>query len=169
VTEKLKIGKIAGAFGVRGEVKLFHFSGERERIAEIKELYLRETHRYGVQSIRYSGKTPILKLEGVSERSAAETLYGADVYVSPESLTPLDSDSYYVEDLIGMSVIGTDGAYIGIITDVIDNPAHDILTIARGGDGPAAEFFLPLADVFVHGIDSAARVVTVDLPEGLME
>ncbi|MDR0851791.1 MAG: ribosome maturation factor RimM [Clostridiales Family XIII bacterium] len=201
MTEKIIIGKISGASGVRGAVKLFHFSGERERIAGIEELYLRVSEKpargdtashsarhpvgnahgqepelrcFRIESLRYTGKTPILKLEGVEDRNAAEALVGVDAYVTSEHLAPLDEDSYYVRDLIGMCVADADGHVLGTVKDIIDNPAHDILLVATSGDLTAqddtkqSEFLLPFVDAFILNIDTGKGVIIAAIPEGLL-
>jgi 16S rRNA processing protein RimM len=172
VTGTIRIGKITGASGVKGEIKLFHDSGERERIAGIEELFFRAGQGAGAGSLvrrkvlamRYRGKTPILLVEGIGTRSAAEALVGAEVYAERQALRPLDEDSYYVEAIVGCAVVRESGERIGEVTGVLDNPAHDILRIARE-DGE--ELLLPMIDRFVLSIDTEAKVVTVRPPDGL--
>ena len=191
MTEKILIGKISGVSGIRGEIKLFHFSGERERIAGIKVLYLHFSDgkvpgtaygaeaagtvsdgnffRYDVTSMHYNGKIPIIKLDGIDSRDAAEQMIGCEVFAEPESLVPLSEGSYYISDLIGMHVIGADSSEIGTVKDVISNPAHDILVIAHNLDGEKSEVLLPLVDIFIVSIDAEKRIITVNLPEGINE
>jgi 16S rRNA processing protein RimM len=170
VTGKIRIGKISGASGVKGELKLFHYSGERERIAGIEELFFPAGEgslvRRKVLAMKYRGKTPILLVEGVETRTEAESLTGADVYADKDALRPLEEDSYYVEALTGCAVMDEDGGEIGRATGVLDNPAHDILRVALP-DG--AELLLPMIDRFVLAVDTDAGVVTVKPPDGLMD
>jgi 16S rRNA processing protein RimM len=118
-----------------------------------------------VLSMRYKGKTPVLLVEGIGTREAAEALIGADVYADRNALAPLGEDSYYVDAIIGFAVVDERGGRMGELVGVIDNPAHDILRIASvGGD---RELLLPMVDEFVLSVDVAARQIRVRPPDGL--
>jgi len=166
--ELIKIGRISGAQGLKGEVKLFHDSGDRERIAGLREIHIKtseaEDKLFTVLGIRYHKIIPILSLEGVDSRSTAESLIGADVYVDSNMLAPLGDGEYMVSDLIGLNVYD-DGMLIGAVTEVLDNPAHDILKV-NSNDG-RGEILIPLVDVFVSKINIESRSIDVNLPEGL--
>jgi 16S rRNA processing protein RimM len=172
----IKIGKISGASGIRGEIKLFHDSGERERIAGIDELFLSRNgrgaeggvpQRVKILSMRYAGKTPILSVRGIETREGAESLIGAVVYVRKDALAPLDEDSYYVEDLAGLAVVDEGGGLIGEVAGTIDNPAHDILRIVP--DGGDEEILLPMVDEFVLSASIGEGRIVVRLPDGIAE
>ncbi|MDR1292878.1 MAG: ribosome maturation factor RimM [Clostridiales Family XIII bacterium] len=177
MTDKILIGKIFGAAGVKGEIKLFHYSGERERIAGIRELFFHQDGvggeagkeagfiRKKVLSMRYAGKTPILLVEGVHTRDEAESLCGAEVYAETDALAPLGDGGYYVDELTGFAVADESGERIGVVSGVLDNPAHDILRISPGRGG--GELLLPMVDVFVLAVDTARREIRVRLPDGL--
>jgi 16S rRNA processing protein RimM len=174
VTEKLLIGKVSGAAGLKGEIKLFHYSGERERIAGIGELFFLHGGaaegalvRRKVLSMRYSGKTPILLVEGIATRDEAEGLAGASVYADRAALAPLDDGGYYVDEITGFTVSDKGGGLIGRVSGVLDNPAHDILRIAPEGGG--LEILLPMVDTFVLLVDTDVENITVRMPDGLAE
>jgi 16S rRNA processing protein RimM len=173
VTDKIRIGKISGASGVKGEIKLFHYSGERERIAGVEELFFStgaesagNLVRRKVLAMKYRGKTPVLLVEGVETRADAERLTNTDVYADKDALRPLDEGSYYVEALAGCAVVDERGERIGEAAGVLDNPAHDILRVTLPG---GAELLLPMIDRFVLTVDTDARVVTVKPPDGLVD
>jgi 16S rRNA processing protein RimM len=175
MTDRIKIGKISAASGLHGEVKLFHDSGEHERLAGIEELFLSvkrgESAGQNLKSIkvlklRFQGKIPILTLEGITTRSEAEAIIGAEVYADRESLAPLDEDSYYVSDLIGLNVADKTHGDLGKVTGILDNPAHDILRI---GDEFGKEILLPLIDEFIISVDTEAALIKVKIPKGLTE
>jgi 16S rRNA processing protein RimM len=195
-TNRIRIGKIVGVSGLKGELKLFHDSGERERLVGVKTLFfLRGVDSFRaddegftterVLSIRYHGKTPVLKIAGIETRDDAERYIGVFVYVDRNALAPLEEDSYFVEDIVGFSVVDEAGKTLGRISGVLDNPAHDILRIApmtpeevlaedSARDSTHAaeaknEILLPMVDVFVRNVDTEARRVVVRLPAGLVE
>jgi 16S rRNA processing protein RimM len=165
--EKIHIGRVSGAFGVKGEVKLFHYSGEGERIAGIGELFLHSEageKRVTVESLRFNGRTPIVKFGGVDDRNAAEALIGSEVFAEVGSLAPLEDEQFYVTDLVGLRVEDEQMGYLGDVVEVIDNPAHDILRVS----GARGEWLLPMVDVFVLDIDTEAGRISVRTPEGII-
>jgi 16S rRNA processing protein RimM len=174
IDEFIEIGKVSGAAGVKGEIKLYHYSGERERLAGIRELFFKSENgmeAYPVDSIRYAGngKTPIIKSARVTDRNAAEALIGRPAFVRADDLTPLDADSYYTRDFTGVEVCSADGALVGTVKEIVDNPAHDILLVEHEG----GSFMLPLVDVFILSIESGSdgrpvRIVA-ELPAGIEE
>ncbi|MDR0874649.1 MAG: ribosome maturation factor RimM [Clostridiales Family XIII bacterium] len=155
--KQIKIGRIAGAAGLKGEVKLYHESGDAESLSRASTLFLcnnqalRTMVPYNILSLRVHGRTPILGLSGVIDRSAAEALIGSEVYVDEDAIRPAEEDAYLVSDLIGLSVIDTaTGDEIGLVQGIVDNPAHDLLEVAKGGGGI---LLIPMADVFIKEID----------------
>ena len=167
-SELIKIGRIFGVQGLKGEVRFFHDSGDRERIAGLKEVQIEppggKSTRFIVTAIRYRGKTPVFSLEGVTDRSTAESLVGSDVYAYSDMLAPLATGEYLQSDLIGLNVYESK-SLIGVVTGLLDNPAHDILLVK--GDEDRGEIMIPLVDVFIRKIDVGAGIIEVNLPEGL--
>jgi 16S rRNA processing protein RimM len=167
VGELLLIGKLAAASGIKGELKLYHYSGDRENLKGLSELYV-ENVSYKAELIRFASKVAIIRLDGVETRNDAELLVGREVYIEADSLPPLPDDSFYVRDLIGMDVYDFGGRgigeFVGVVKDIIDNPAHDILLITDVND---KEYMLPLVDAFVLDIDEERRIIKANIPDGL--
>jgi 16S rRNA processing protein RimM len=162
---RIEIGRISGASGIRGEVKLFHYSGECERLVGVEEFYFSESEGgvYRVENLRMQGRTPIVKLAGVDGRTAAEALIGFKVFVEISALNPLEDGRYYVVDLIGASVEDESGKVFGRVSRIEDNPAHDLLHVTRD----EGDFLLPFIDIFVLDVDPIAKRIIIRPPEGL--
>ena len=164
--DKLHIGRIAGASGIKGEVKLYHYSGNSERLLVLTSLYLvvNEIEKeYFIENFRIQKTTPIIKFKEISDRNAAESLVGAEVFADKELLTPTGEDEFFVDDLIGLAVI-QNGEKIGVVKNIIDNPAHGIVEIASQ-DG---QVLLPLVDQFIKEINIEKSEIVVEFPEGLV-
>lgn len=109
----------------------------------------------------------ILKLEGVSDRNAAEALRDADVFITEEDLKELPEDTYYIRDLIGMKVID-EGVYgeIGVLEDVIQNTAQDVYVVRM----PSSEkVLIPAVKDFIKNIDMESGVITTTLIPGFID
>jgi len=169
-TEKIRIGKISGAQGLRGELRLYHDSGDEEALRRLTLLLLRigaSEAAYGIEGLRFQKRVPVIKLCGVEDRSAAEALCGAEVYALLSEARPKDEDSWLVSDLEGLGVFldGAAGGPLGRVRSVIDNPAHDILEIETAG----GILLLPFVDVFIRKVDIEGGGIYIDPPEGWLE
>ena len=166
--KKIKIGRISGAQGLRGEVRLYHDSGDEEAIRRLTSLFLRKEDdetEARIEELRMHKRTPILKLEGVEGRDAAEALAGFDVYALDSEARPDEDGVWLVSDLVGLEVRAAAGPgeiSVGTIKSIIDNPAHDILEIDNGD----YVRLLPLVDVFVKEVLPEAGYIIIIPPEG---
>lgn len=120
--EYLLIGEIVKPQGIRGEVKLKAESQDMSRYARLREVYLKEGNDrtlVKVEKGRASGDFAYLKLEGINDRNAAESLRGVRVYVDREHAIKLSPQEYFICDLIGLEAHTEDGERVGILRDVI--------------------------------------------------
>jgi len=125
---KIVLAAVAGAHGVKGEVRLKLFTDSAESLAVHDKLYVGGAERR-LLSIRESGKTAVARLEGVNGRSAAEALRGSLVEVNRSSLPPLDDGEYYHADLIGLPAVDGEGKAIGIVVACENYGAGDLLEV----------------------------------------
>jgi len=162
------IGRVRAAHGIGGEVKLESVSDVPERFAGLRRALLRragETEEVGVASVRNRGPEVLLKFEGIDDRTAAENLVGAELGVRRRDVWPLDSDTYYVFQIVGSRVVGDGGREIGVVEDVLKMPANDVLVV-RTAKG---ETLVPATRNVVKRIDAAARTVEIEELEGLLD
>ena len=129
---RIVLAAVAGAHGVKGEVRLKLFSDKAESLARHKKLYVGGAERR-VLEIRDSGKVAVARFEGVSDRGLAEALRGSLVEVDRDALPPLEDGEYYHADLIGLPVLDRHGNPIGSVVAVEDYGAGDLLEIELAG------------------------------------
>lgn len=125
---RIALAAIAGAHGIRGEVRLKLFSDSVESLARNEILYVGGAGRR-LLAIRDSGKTAVASFEGVGDRSAAEALRGALVEIERSALPPLEDGEYYHADLIGLPAVDCDGQPVGTVVAVENYGAGDLLEI----------------------------------------
>ena len=128
---RIALAAVAGAHGVKGEVRLKLFSDSIESLSRHQNLYVGGVERR-LLAIRDSGKTAVARLEGVSDRSAAEALRGSLVEVNRSELAPLEEGEYYHADLIGLLAVDGQGDPVGIVIAVENYGAGDLLEIELG-------------------------------------
>jgi len=159
------LGAVAGAFGVRGEVRLKSFCAVPEDIAAYGLLESEDgTRRYEVRLVQAVKGGFAARLSGVATRAAAEALRGARLYADRAALPPPAEDEFYHSDLIGLEVRDTGGALLGRVRAVHDHGAGDLLEIDVAG-GPSV--LLPFTRAAVPLVDLAAARIVADPPEGL--
>jgi 16S rRNA processing protein RimM len=126
---RIALAAVAGAHGVKGELRLKLFSDSVDSLSRHHRLSVGGTERR-LLSIRDSGKgAAVARFEGVNDRSAAEALRGSLVEVDRSALPPLEDGEYYHADLIGLPAVDRDGKPVGTVVAVENYGAGDLLEI----------------------------------------
>ena len=126
--KRVALAAVAGAHGVKGEVRLKLFSDSVDSLSVHQSLYVGGALRR-LLFVRDGGKTAVARFEGVADRSAAEALRGSLVEVDRSALPPLEEGEYYHSDLVGLSAIDRDGNAVGEVVAVENYGAGDLLEI----------------------------------------
>lgn len=129
---RIALAAVAGAHGVKGELRLKLFSDSVDSLSRHDALYVGGAARR-LLALRDSGKTAVARFEGIDDRSAAEALRGSLVEVDRSALPPLEEGEYYHVDLIGLAAVDRDGNPVGTVTGVENFGAGDLLEIEREG------------------------------------
>ncbi len=166
--EYVLIGKVAKPHGIRGEIKVYPYSGRQDNFLGYKKIFLAAGEDearipYGVESSRIQGKLALLKLSGVTTRNAAELLVGRAVWLLRRDLPGLKKGEYYWNDLVGKRAVTDEGRELGQVKSVMATAAHDILTVTDRGH----EYLIPLAGEILVRLDE--NEVVLNLPPGLLE
>jgi 16S rRNA processing protein RimM len=128
---RIALAAVAGAHGVKGELRLKLFSEGIESLSRHQKLYLGGAERR-LLSVR-DAKNPVARFEGVDDRSAAEALRGSLIEVDRSSLPPLEEGEYYHSDVIGLAAVDREGKSIGKVIAVENYGAGDLLEIELAG------------------------------------
>src|SRR3954464_499845 len=114
---RIALAAVAGAHGVKGEVRLKLFSDSAESLSRHKKLFVGGAERR-LLSVREGGKMAVARFEGVADRGAAEALRGLLVEVDRTTLPPLEDGEYYHADLIGLAAVDREGRAVGTVVAV---------------------------------------------------
>ena len=198
--EQVLIGKVGSPNGLKGEVRITLYQHDSTNLKEGKVLLLKHARDQKgkgeaggksassdfcaeVQRVRYQKDRPVVKLEGIDDRNAAETLRGLEVYIQADTLEPLPEGEHYVRNIIGCRVVDigdhSEGAYdsagsngsdskgreIGVLRDVIQNTAQSILEV----ETPEGKTVLiPAVDEFLRRVDEEEGIIEVELIPGFI-
>ena len=125
---RVALAAVAGAHGVKGEVRLKLFSDSAASLASHRKVYMGGVERR-LTSIREGGKSAIARFENIADRSAAEALRGQLIEVDRSALPPLEEGEYYHADLIGLTCVDREGQTVGTVAAVENFGAGDLLEV----------------------------------------
>jgi 16S rRNA processing protein RimM len=167
MTDRICIGAVAGAFGVRGELRLKSFTATPEDIATYGPVTSEDgTQNYTITLTGQATKGALIaRLSGVATKEQADALRGLRLFVERDRLPALPDDEYYHADLIGLEVFDTGGTLLGRVKSVQNHGASDILEIH--GPGLNSTVLLPFTLEAVPTVDLASGRIIADPPDGL--
>jgi 16S rRNA processing protein RimM len=159
--DRILLGRIAGAHGLKGEVLVHAFTAAPEDIAAYGALEDASAERtLAVRVVRIGEKGVIARIEGVEDRTAAEALKGTELWLARERLPPPEAGEFYHADLIGLAAFAPDGTPVGTVVAVQNYGAGDLIEIRLAGSRRTE--LVPFTDAFVPEVDVAGgRVVVV--------
>lgn len=113
---------------------------------------------------RIDGRRAVVRLASIDDRTAADALRGRLLFVAAADAEPPPPGGHYVHDLIGCEVRTREGGRVGVVEDVLSVPGQDLWAV-RTGTGLC---HIPAVRRFIVSVDTARRLVVVDLPDGLI-
>src|SRR6056297_489011 len=166
-SQRICLGAIAGAFGVKGELRLKSFTAEPEDIAAYGPLESEDgALSFEITLTGQSGKGALIaRLSGVGTKEQADALRGVRLYADRDRLPALPDDEFYHADLIGLEVFDTGGTLLGKVKSVQNHGASDLLEIH--GPDLKSTVLLPFTLEAVPTVDLASGRIVADPPEGL--
>ena len=130
---RIALAAVAGAHGIKGELRLKLFTDSLDNLARHRTVYIGGTERQ-LESVRSGSSGAIARVAGIPDRSSAEALRGSLVEVDRSALPPLEEGEYYHADLIGLPCVGPGGAQVGTVVAVENYGAGDLLEV-ESADG----------------------------------
>ena len=125
---RIPLAAVAGAHGIKGEVRLKLFSDSSESLARQSKLFVGGTPRR-LLGVRDGGKFAVARFEGIADRTAAEGLRGSLIEIDRADLPPLEEGEYYHADLIGIPCVDGEGRALGSVVAVENFGAGDLLEV----------------------------------------
>jgi 16S rRNA processing protein RimM len=158
------VGLVTAAHGLRGEVAVQSRSDNPRRWIAGGVVLGPDGRSLTIEAIRRHGARLLVKFAGVDDRTAAESLRGAELVVPESWLPELPAGSWWAHQLEGCAVVTRSGRRLGVLAEVVANPANDIW-IAR--DDTGRETLIPVLDDVLVDVDPGARRIVVDDVPGL--
>lgn len=165
--DRICVGALAGAFGVRGEVRLKSFCADPASIADYAPLSLEDGRTFDLVLTRPIKSGFAARITLVTTPEEADALRGAAIFALRTNLPSLPDDEFYHADLIGLDVVDTGGARLGRVSNVFANGVDDILEITVPGRSDTA--LLPFTRAVVPTVDLISGRLVADPPEGIFD
>jgi 16S rRNA processing protein RimM len=171
-TDAVEVGRIQDAWGVKGWFKVLSHSADPQALFSSKRWVILPSERglktftgvrkLAIREAKTHSDTVVATAQDIDDRSAAEALKGARVFVARSSFPTADKDEYYWVDLIGLAVVNREGLPMGEVKELLSTGPQTVLVLAYEADGKPQERMIPFVAAFVDDVDLAERKITVD-------
>jgi 16S rRNA processing protein RimM len=174
--DAVEVGRILGAWGIQGGLKVKPFAADPQALFSSKRWYIQPPEGPRSVGLKAGGPLPALlrvisarehgdgvvaTVHDLSDRSGAEALRGARIFVPRSSFpTPAAGEFYWI-DLIGMSVSTRDGVALGSVIGLLETGPHCVLQV-QAADAGLPERLIPFVDAYIDQVDVPSRRITVD-------
>lgn len=173
--DAVEVGRILGAWGIQGGFKVKPFAADPQALFSSKRWYIRPAEPprpvapkaaplptlLSVVKLREQGDGVVATAQEVPDRTAAEALQGARVYVSRASFPTPDDGEFYWVDLIGLAVHNREAALLGQVVGLLETGPHCVLRV-QPADASADEVLIPFVAAYVDEVDLPGRRLRVD-------
>ena len=154
----IRVGQVAGAFGLDGAVKVIPLTDFQDRFDPGTSLLL-DGGQHQVEWSRESQPGLVVKLRGIDNRTMAELFRGRYLELPDEQMRPLEQGRFYHRQVVGLSVMTRSGTPLGVIAEVLERPANDVWVCGEG----SIEHLIPATKDAVLEVDlGAGKVVVAD-------
>jgi 16S rRNA processing protein RimM len=161
--QRILLGRIVGAHGIRGEVVIDSYAGEPGDIGAYGPLSSEDgSKQLEIKVVRVTPKGVVARVSGVADRNGAEALRGTALYALRSRLPATAEDEFYYADLAGLRADNEAGERIGSVVTVQNYGAGDLLEVRL--DGVTVTELIPFTDAYVPVVDVAAGRVVVVIP-----
>ena len=166
MSDRIVVGAIAGAYGVRGELRVKSFCAVPEDIETYSPLTDAAGNSYDLALLRPIKNGYAARIAQVATKEQADALRGTELFARRDQLPSLPDDEFYHTDLIGLEVVDTGGAPLGTVKAVQNHGADDLLEVTRTGRSDTV--LIPFTRAIVPTVDLEAGRIVADPPEGLV-
>ena len=173
--DAIEVARVLDAWGVKGWIRVQPYAKDPQALFSSRRWFLRPREEQSGRPVREAaaplptllriaearehGDDVIAAVRDVDDRTAAEALRGARIFVPRSSFPTAGSDEFYWVDLIGAQVFNRDGVRLGEVIGLLDNGAQSVLQVR---DAEAPERLIPFVAAFIDQVDLPGRRILVD-------
>jgi 16S rRNA processing protein RimM len=170
--DAIEVGRVADAWGIKGWFRVLPYSADPEALFSSKRWYLLPAEK-GAQTFSGTAKLTIREAkehsdsvvasaQDVDDRTAAEALRGARIFISRSSFPTAAQDEYYWVDLIGLEVVNRQDEVLGAVRELLSTGPQTVLVLEYLQDGKVLERMIPFVSAYVDDVNLQERRIRVD-------
>jgi 16S rRNA processing protein RimM len=170
--DAIEVGRIADAWGVKGWFKVLSHSADPQALFSSKRWFILPSERgaktfsgvvkLAIREAKTHSDTVVATAQGIDDRTAAESIRGARIFIPRASFPTADKDEFYWVDLIGLGVVNREGVALGVVKELLSTGAQTVLVMEFELEGKTQERMIPFVAVYVDDVDLTRRLITVD-------
>lgn len=178
--DAIEVARIVDAWGLKGWLKIQPFADDPQALFATRRWFLLPSDKAGplafpcaipsslkITQVKDHGEVVVALAQEVADRTAAEALRGARVFVGRASFPTPDADEFYWVDLIGLVVVNRQGELLGNVVGLIDTGPHSVIRVLPESLGVSAteqesERLIPFVGAYVDAVSLEHRLITVD-------
>lgn len=153
------IGKILTAHGVRGLVKFRSYMEDIDDLADYNPVMCADGRMITLTIKNSAGGEYVAAIDGITDRTIAESFRNQEISVDRDKLPEADDDEFYIEDLIGSEIKNPAGESIGIVQNIVNYGAGDLLEIKQNS---GKIFYCPMAEPYLVDILIDEKIIIID-------
>ncbi len=150
------MGRIAGAHGIRGWIRVKPFTQNRDSLSNYPRWFFSDDEKNWttkeMTESQIHGESLLAKIRGIDDRDSAEAMRGQFIAVPRSEMPPPPDGEFYFADLQGLAVINQDGINLGNVSAVFSAPANAVMAVGEG----KSERLIPFADAHILRVDLSA-------------
>jgi 16S rRNA processing protein RimM len=170
--DAIEVGRVADAWGIKGWFKVLPYSADPEALFSTKRWFLLPagkglktfsgTAKIAIKEAKDHSDSVVASAHDVDDRTAAEALRGARIFISRSSFPTAGPDEYYWVDLIGLQVLNRQDEALGTVRELLSTGPQTVLVMDYLLDGKPQERMIPFVAAYVDDVDLQARRIRVD-------
>ncbi len=171
-SDAIEVGRIQDAWGIKGWFKVLPYSADPEALFSSKRWYLMPSEKgaktfsgvakLAVKETKVHSDGVVASAHEVDDRTGAEALRGARIFIARSSFPTAEKDEYYWIDLIGLNVVNREGVPLGVVTELLATGAQTVLVMECEQDGKVVERMIPFVSAYVDDVILADKRILVD-------
>lgn len=166
--EFLEIGQIVNSYGIKGFAKVVPFTDDITRFEKLKTVYVEYKNKLEeltIQEVKYNKNLVLLKIKGIDTIEEIEKYRNCYLKINRKDAVKLPKDTYFIVDLIGLTVFDQQENLLGTIIDVFPTGSNDVYVVK---DKLGKQILLPAISSVIKKVDIPNKTMKVNLIEGLV-
>lgn len=170
--DAIEVGRVLDAWGIKGWFKVLPYSADPEALFSSRRWFLQPTEKGAktfegtvllrIKEVKTHSDAVVASGHDIPDRSAAEALKGARIFIARAAFPTPGDDEYYWVDLLGLSVVNREGQALGEVRDLLSTGPQTVLVLETIVDGKPLERMIPFVSVFIDQVDLPNRRIVVD-------